>query len=218
MTDARSHHDDARRDETDRAAREAARRLVLEPARPIEAAIDGALESVREDVERRRRHGLDAAEPDRPSRELVRRHHEAMLQQALGLEGHRDRVRAMFEVAAALMELLETHLEAGETRLAGRAARGRVDPDLVLHLRLYGDTDVGAIAQALVDHGVEEPGFRTAETRFGRFDRLVFQDEGWPVQLTLLPVRLLAEAERNLHRDEPVATLDLVAVRERAGG
>jgi len=203
---------------TDAIAREAARRLVLGLDPTLAAAIDAAAEAAAIEVERRRRAGLDLAAPDRPSFALVRRHHEAMQQQALGLEGHADEVRAMLQVALDLMELLETHLELGATRLAGRAARGRLDPDLVLHLRLYGDAGVGTVAAGLVEHGTEEPVFRTVRTRFGRLERLEFTDEGWPISLVLLPPARLAEAGRNLYRDEPVAVLGIAEVRRRVEG
>ncbi len=109
----------------------------------------------------------------RPSAALVRRHAQAMAEEALGGAWYRVAAAARLWHARRAMEALEAAL-AAPTLLVGRAARGHTDADATLHVRVYTREPVARIAQALVDAGLPEPELRTVETRHGRANQMRF--------------------------------------------
>lgn len=133
--------------------------------------------------------------------------------QALGAEGYRASIVDVWRTAEELMTLLADH----RPILIGRAVRGEIDAGVTLHIRLYTAVRIGAIADLLVDFGYPDPDLVTAETTFGRFDRLVFEDDesGLPVQITRCPPGVEERVRgRNLATSAPLdASADLHELR-----
>ena len=97
----------------------------------------------------------------------VRRHLRGMALERLGDAGYRESVDETLAFAAEAMDALERAFGA-RTLLAGRAARSQFDGGAVLHIRLYARASPQDIATVLVDLGMDEPSFGTAETVHGR--------------------------------------------------
>jgi hypothetical protein len=150
-----------------------------------------------------------------PGHGEVRRHLQAISQQTLGAAGYAAMVRERLELAESVMTVLTELDEVVDVVLAGRAAAGHLDGDLTLHVRAYTRRLIGDLAEALVSVGYEEPTFVTAETRFGRLDRLQFKENGVQVAVTRCMPALLNEASRDLYEDKPARTLTLEALRRR---
>ena len=140
-----------------------------------------------------------------PSLGEVRRHLQPMLMQSLGAEGYEAMVRRRRAVAEELMGILVDLPGVLDVVLAGRAAKGQMDGDLTLHLRVYTRTPIGALAQAVVDAGFEEPTFSTAETRRGRRDRMEFTEGDLGVSIVRCMPEERHEADRDLFSGRPVA-------------
>jgi hypothetical protein len=160
------------RDDRDRIARRAAAYL---HAREVASAAEAIAKAAREMHVR--------SEGELPSQALVRKHAQGMAMQELGQAGYEAAVRAHLQRAAEVMYVLEEAFGV-EPQLMGRAARGHVDGDPVVHIHVRTKAPVGKIAQALVDAGYEEPEFRTIETESGRANQLRFTDEGTTFLLT----------------------------------
>ena len=190
-----------RRREVERIAAEAARRFDAGRADSIESAIDAALLGEGGD------HGTGT--PPRPTANQVRRHLQALAQERLGLEGYRAEIAAMLTVAAEAMELLERRVQACRTTLAGRAAAGRLDGEVDLHIRAATRSAVGALAAALVSEGFEEPRFETVEARCGRLDRLRFEHDGVEVCVTRCPPGQVVPGRSDLVTGRPIEVLEM---------
>lgn len=192
-------------DRTDAIAREAARLIET-----------GCTSDVGEAVRLAAR-ALGAEDAPRPGPGRVRRHAQAMSMQALGSAAYADRVDAILDVAEALLTSIEHALPDAEAVLVGRAARGQVDGDVTLHVRVYTDRRISSLAEALVELGYEEPAFETAQTRQGRFDRLKFAEEGIDVVVTRCPPAT-ARGHRDLFsgRAVPAATAEDLRRRRQA--
>ncbi|MBL9140319.1 MAG: hypothetical protein JNK53_00510 [Phycisphaerae bacterium] len=106
-----------------------------------------------------------------PTAALVRKHAGALALQSLGSQQYEARVLGHLKTAADAMQALEDSLDAA-TLLVGRAVRGQVDADAVLHIRVYTRASVARIAQALVESGLPEPTLHTIDTRYGRVNQL----------------------------------------------
>lgn len=154
------------RDERDRIARRAAGYL---HAREVASAAEAIAKAARELHVR--------SEGELPSQALVRKHAQGMAMQALGLEGYEAAVRAHLERAADVMYVLEEAFGA-VPELVGRAARGHLDGDPVVHIHVQTKAPIGKIAQVLVDAGYAEPELRTVELASGRANQLRFVEDG----------------------------------------
>lgn len=187
----------------DALAREAARLFSLGRVDSIDSAIHAA------------RLNLNDREAPTPSHNLVRRHIQGMSMQALGAEGYAENVNRVLSIAEECMTALEQAFPEVRTLLVGRAARGHIDGDANLHIRLYTNTPLPDIAQALVDFGYDEPAFETIESRHGRLSRLILTDQDCRLLLTRVPPHLVAESRTDLFHDRPVDTLTLEQLRKR---
>jgi len=171
-----------------------AAQLVAEKREPtVRSAIRAAMEA------------LDAPPRSEPSEGAVRQHLQPLLMQTLGAAGYDALQRRREETIDEIASLLATAPGVEEVVLAGRAAKGQLDGDVVAHLRVYTRTRIGELAGHLVATGCEEPRFSTAATRFGRRDRLEFDVDG----LTISVVRCMPEERRS-------AALDLFSGRRTA--
>ncbi|MGA1401248.1 MAG: hypothetical protein ACO38P_12775 [Phycisphaerales bacterium] len=190
-----------RRDEVERIAAEAARRFERNAAMSIEDAIDSVLAASPID----RTQGLLA----RPTANQVRRHLQALAQQRLGLEGYRAELAGVLAIAAEAMELLERRISDCSTTLVGRAAAGRLDGEVELHIRASTRVPIGVLAEALVSEGFEEPRFEVVEARCGRLDRLCFDQDGVEVHVTRCHPRQVTPSREDLITGRPIEVLDL---------
>lgn len=187
---------------TDAIAREAARLLETSRAPTIDEAIRTAAEAL----------GFRGASLPGPGR--VRKHAQAMAMQALGDAGYAESVRAVLLRAERLMTVLVESRPDVEPLLVGRAARGHVDGGVTVHVRAYTDVSIGELARVLVEFGYDEPRFETAETRYGRLDRLRLDDDGIEITVTRCPGRV-ARAATDLFTGRPIRTATLGELRGR---
>jgi len=179
-------------------AQEAAKLLSSGRLDSIEQAINRAVEL------------LNWPDVDRPSRGEVRRHLHAMMLEELGETGYQQRIVEYWEQAEQIMTVLEHY----DPILLGRGAKGHIDLDPTMHIRLSSDERIGRIADDLVLMGYDEPTFETAKTKCGRFDRIVFEDEGVRVTVTRLPVDRFRELEgTNLFSGQAIPFVDLRGLR-----
>jgi hypothetical protein len=190
---------------TDEIARAAARLIATGAADDVADAIRLAQDAL----------GLADARP--PTHGLVRRHVQGMSMQEMGAEAYSESVREVWRTAEQIMTAIEEGLEA-ETLLAGRAARGHVDAGVTLHVRVYTDRPMRDVVDLLDDLGYGEPSFETAETRFGRFDRIRLEESGCEVVITRCPPAPAPagrDRDRDLFTGRPVETATVRDLRER---
>ncbi len=135
--------------------------------------------------------------------------------QTLGSEGYAQSVGDVWRVAERIMTVLAEAVPDAEPLLAGRAVQGMIDGGVTLHVRVYTQASIGDVAQTLVDFGYEEPDFETAETRFGRLDRLSLADEGIDVLVTRCPPNVVGRSGEDLFSGKPVSTATLAEVRAK---
>jgi hypothetical protein len=190
-------------DRTDRIAREAARLIETGREADLARAIRAAAEA------------LQLRDAPMPGYGLVRRHAQGMAMQAGGDDAYRQSIHDVWSIAEQVMTAVELATDGATTLLAGRAAKGQIDAGVRLHLRVYTRHPMAEIVQSLVEAGYEEPTFATAETRFGRLDRISFTEERLPILLTRCLPETRAEAERDLFTGRPIATADGAELRRR---
>jgi hypothetical protein len=187
---------------TDSIAREAARLIELRQAHTV----DEAIELVIDRMDARSRRGVRL-----PSHGLVRRHVQGFAMQSMGEEAYRGMVRDILRVAEEVM----TVFEGFNPVLIGRAAKGQVDAGAAIRVRVYTKSPLDELINLLAHFGYDEPEIETVNTRWGRLNRLVLDEEGIHVIIT----RCLPEMERfaseNLTTGGTVATMTLRALRER---
>ncbi|MFG0328806.1 MAG: hypothetical protein ACF8PN_02800 [Phycisphaerales bacterium] len=184
---------------TDEIAREAARLLETGTLTRLDEAINAAAERLRFE------------EAPRPSRKLVRDHARGIAMQALGAEGYRARIIEIWRSCENIMRPLEPW----DPRLVGRAADGNIDAGVTLYFKVVTDERIGRIAEALCSVDFAEPEFETADTKFGRFDRIRFVEDGLEVVITRLPTARTNLARFNLHTGEPVTTLTALQLQAK---
>lgn len=191
--------------DTDRIAQEAAKLFARGQADSLPVAIRQAAEAL----------GLTQATLPSPGR--VRKHIQALSMQELGDEGYKNAIKDYLNIAREIMGLLEAAFDDLDTLLAGRAAKGLCDGEVTLHIRMYTKQPIGLIAERLVEHGCEEPRFQTAETKFGRLDRMSLSDRGVEIVLTRCGPALLKHAGDDLFTGRRIETLDLESLCRRLG-
>lgn len=192
--------------ETDLIAREAARLFETGEAASLPEAIAEATERL----------GLARAEP--PGQGRVRQHIRAMSMQALGGAAYAESVRDVMRRAEEVMTLLETSYDDVRTRLVGRAAKGLVDGGAELHIRVYTRRPLGEIAALLVAQGYVEPDFETANTRYGRLDRMRIAEDEVELVLTRCLPPMLGDAGRSLFTGRAIDAVDLAELGRRIAG
>ena len=142
----------------------------------------------------------------------VRRHLEAMNMAREGWDGWQQQKQARLEEVEQFLALLE-HLfdRLGKVRIAGRAARGEVDPGDNVHVRLWVDRDLAEVMEAMEVVGVPEHGSRSvrAEAACGvtRLSTLSYPGDTIQIIVTLCPQRAIASSPRNLTTGRPLSTV-----------
>ena len=188
---------------TDRIAREAARLLETGQAADIAAAIHAAAGVLR----------LHDAPP--PGNGLVRRHAQGMAMQAMGDAAYEQSIRDVWSIAEQLMTAVERATDSAPTLLAGRAARGHIDAGVTLHVRVYTRLPMQQVVEALVEGGYAEPTFETAETRFGRLDRIRFLEEESEIVLTRCLPEMQSASDSDLFTGRRIETATGDELRRR---
>jgi hypothetical protein len=188
---------------TDDIAREAAR--LIERGRA-----DNIGEAIRVAADR-----LGYRNADLPGPGRVRAHARALAMQALGDAGYAQSVRAVWQAAERLMTVLHHAWPEADALLVGRAAQGQIDAGVTVHVRLYTDAAIGAVAEALVGYGYDEPTFETANTRLGRLSRIRLQEDGLELVVTRCLPHMAGSADRDLFSGRPIKTATLEEVRRK---
>jgi hypothetical protein len=163
---------------------------------------------------------LEGERPPRPTEGRVRLHLRALAESALGREAYLGRVADVLEHAAVAMGLFSAPPVSARATLAGRAARGQIEGDCRLHLRVETEVAIGVLAAALVDHGFDEPSFdsfdaRSASSRCGRLHRLATGRDDVELVVVRCPPRQVVPGGFDLVRGRPTSTLDLESLIER---
>jgi hypothetical protein len=188
---------------TDAIAREAARLIESSRAASIGEAIRVAADT------------LGYRNAELPGHGRVRAHARALAMQALGDAGYAQSVRAVWEAAERLMTVLHHVWPEADVLLVGRAARGLIDGGVTVHVRLYTDASIGAVAGTLVEYGYDEPSFETANTRLGRLSRIRLDDAGLELVVTRCLPHMAGSADRDLFSGRPIKTATLEEVRQK---
>lgn len=150
-----------------------------------------------------------------PSGNLVRRHLRGLAEETLGAEGYQRWKGGVLGVATEVMRILGEDLGIEMVQLCGRAARGWIDGDPRLHLRACSKVRIGAIADALVAGGFEEPQIDTLVSRHGRLDRLRFDHDGIEVIVVRCPPGQVPRDDRDLVGGERIPMLDAASLQAR---
>lgn len=171
----------------------------------------GRSPSVSEAIAEALRRGRPGA--PRPSASLVRRHLEAMDEEERGRSGHERQVSGRRAAIAEWMETLAALPGDPPVHVVGRAARGELDGDVDVHLRVATDLPIGELAATLVAHGAPEPDFSSVHGPFGDFDRISFDEPPLRIRITRCPPRTAARPDRDLVTGKPQEALDLASFR-----
>jgi len=188
---------------TDQIAREAARLIETGKAGTVGEAIRLAADAL---------HLRDAP---MPGHGRVRKHAQGMAMQAMGERAYRQSIRDVWSVAEQILTVLEQSQSGGSPLLVGRAVKGQIDAGVTLHVRVYTRRPIREIVESLVGYGYEEPTFETADTRFGRLDRIRFQEEGCQVVLTRCLPEMAGQSNRDLFTGRPIVTATAGELRRR---
>jgi len=152
----------------------------------------------------------------------VRRHLEAMNMAREGWVGWQEQKQARLEEVEQFLALLEHLFDRLEVRIAGRAARGEVDPGDNVHVRLWVDRDSAEVMEAMEVVGVPEHGSRSvrAEVACGvtRLTTLSYPGDTIQIVVTLCPQREIASSPRNLTTGRPLSTVSPSEFRRLLGG
>ena len=196
---------DSDREHTDRIAREAARLYHEGKADSVDASIRKAAQHV----------GLSADGSELPSPGKVRQHVQAMSMQAMGSDAYNEAMKNRLRAAEELMAALDVHFAGVPIFLVGRGAKGQLDADVTLHVRIYTEAPIEELAQLVVDLGYAEPEFSTANTRLGRVNRLLIHEADAQIMLTRCLPAMLKSADEDLFTGAPIASLSLKQLREQ---
>lgn len=187
------------RNATDRIAQEAARLFDEGQFQSLDAAIRKAADILKLGHVRLPTHGH------------VRKHVQGRSMQSMGAEAYRNSIVEVWQHAEELMTILEDH----DPYLMGRAAKGLVDAGVSLHIRLFTSSRMSDIAQRLEDFGFEEGQFGTADTRYGRFDKLSLQDQGSEITIIRCAPHQRDLVGFDLFTKKPLESVSLVELRQR---
>ncbi|MDA0295260.1 MAG: hypothetical protein O3A19_11660 [Planctomycetota bacterium] len=153
---------------------------------------------------------------------LVKRHLAAMRAASIGESGmnrmRADRLRSGLEILECLDALEERFADQGSpylgSRLAGRAARGRIEPEDRLHLRYHGVREIRDLATELEFIDVVEIRFSISRSRFGMLETMQGTLEGVEFDLRRCPPGQVSIDAPNLIRggDVPLASAKEVSV------
>ncbi len=145
----------------------------------------------------------------RPSQSECRKHAQAQEEEEIGVEGRKQRIHAQLSAALGLLESLATRFGGSNPLLLGRAARGQLDLDPMLHLRIETDANASQVAQALVDSGCDEPKCTSQQISKGRVDRFDSRISGTPLSLLRIPTQFHIPFGRDAVSGSKIACVDI---------
>ena len=189
----------SRRDEDDRSDSARIAR------RAVERLSEGRSESVGDAVDDAARELRARAGVRRPTRAELRAHaqaHEESLGPGVRARRVVDTLEEALEVLAALEECVIARDPEGSERPApevyGRAALGELDLDPIVHIRVVTSLSIGDLAAAVVGAGLAEPEFETADSRYGRIDRLTSESALARYRITRISPGMRVDPDRDL--------------------
>ena len=149
----------------------------------------------------------------RPTHSEMRKHAQAQEEEEVGVEGRKARIRGQLLTALSLLEGLAEKIPGSNPLLLGRAARGPLDLDPSLHLRLETDADAPHVAQAIVDLGCGEPRCTSQQILKGRVDRFDAEIRGIPLSLLRIPPAMRVSFGLDAVSGRPIACVDVDGLR-----
>jgi hypothetical protein len=160
----------------------------------------------------------------RPTRAELRAHAQAHEESTVGTEGRSRRIAAALEEALGVLAILEETVVSRDPQgcqrrppaVYGRAARGELDLDPVVHVRVETSLAAATLAQALFDHGCADPTCGSLETRYGRLDEIRFDGGEAAFRVVRIPPRMAVDRDRDLVRGVTVEHADYETLAARA--
>ncbi|MSR42182.1 MAG: hypothetical protein EXS10_09840 [Phycisphaerales bacterium] len=149
----------------------------------------------------------------RPSHSDLRKHAQAQEEEEIGVEGREARIQSQLFAALHLLEALAGRFPGSNPLLLGRAARGQLDLDPALHLRIDTDSDAPHVAQALVDLGCGEAKCTSQQITKGRVDRFDAECAGVPLSLLRIPSAMRVSFGIDAVSGRPIACVDAAGLR-----
>lgn len=132
----------------------------------------------------------------------------------IGADGYRMRLAEILGKAEAAMALLETLPGEPISALVGRTARGQIDGDASCRIRVHTDRSSAEIAARLVEAGYAEPAFGSVESRFGRLEQVIVDDDGVEVRITRCPSAMRVPDGEDLRSGAKIPSLDAAGLRK----
>jgi len=162
----------------------------------------------------------------RPTRAQLRAHAQAHEESTVGAEGRGRRIRTALDEALRVLSILEATVLARDPEgcarrppaVYGRAARGQLDLDPVVHVRVETSLSAAALAQSLFEQGVADPTCGSVETRHGRLDEIRFAGAEADFRVVRIPPRMAVDRDRDLVRGKPVEHADYETLAARLRG
>lgn len=149
---------------------------------------------------------------DRPTQGAVRRHLQGLALSALGASGYAARTLGVLSLAEEIMILFRDD----SPMLTGRAARGLFDGEVRLHMRIYTNEQVSAIAKRIEsERSVHDLVIDTLNTRYGRLNRIVWDEAGVDIVLVRCLRSMKTDAHLHLLRHERVPSCTLTQLQSR---
>lgn len=189
------------RTDRDQLAQRAARYMFDDGALDVSKAIEQASKAL----------GKKGLQP--PRRSLVLRHLHAMQEVAFGEAGVKAQRQEQQRLIVELLDLVDSLTRPQAIVIAGRVAQGHMEGPLEVFVRVYEGAPLESIVQDLEEAGVRDVSFATAESRFGRFPRLVFVSDGIRFVLTRCPRELYDERGLDLFKGSPIPVIGLEELR-----
>ena len=197
----------------DAAARLAAKMLATGEAEGLEAAMRQAARTM----------SHRGGEWHHPPASLVRRHAEAMRQQAFGEDILDSRLQSVRECIESVMAFLQEHVTDDPVLLTGAVVREHLEGDPVVWIRHYTTRAIGELAAA-IEFASEEVGVSVEiehlalRTRHGMADSITWREPHSDGDILIRLVRCAPawwkDRETNLFRPEAVASMTLAELRE----
>lgn len=152
----------------------------------------------------------------RPTRAELRAHAQAHEESTVGTAGRGRRIAAVLEEALEVLSILEQTVVSRDPEgcarrppaVYGRAARGELDLDPIVHVRVETSLSAATLAQALFDHGAPDPTCGSIETRYGRLDEIRLDGAESAFRIVRIPPRMTVDRDRDLVRGVPIEHAD----------
>ena len=169
--------------------------------------ISGDAQTVREAIEQAQ---IRTQSGRLPSHSSVRKHHEFMQQEAMGLkEWHKRRLNRLEALETVLQTILYAVPEA-RVFVTGRAAEGHVDQTGPASIRVLCDEPMDVIIDVLESHGLGPMEVSSVRTQFGRCGTAMHHEESLWIRLIFLPNRSESQLKFNVIDGSAVSVVDVL--------